>query len=1586
MNRVLLSNEKSFQYGKLLLTLFCTLAFTPVFFQKNSIEKNIPGNEKLTIPSALQSGTPSIGAALHIAGVDYATSGTPKNFDLILEAVVKNTGSEDLFNHALTTNLGSPVWLGTAFKEVVTAPAIILSGTHGNVTNATLAPLPNPGFNGNGNLLNGGGVLEPGQSYVVRFRIEVDPDAPGAPVVPKMQVFAMGDAPDGSGGFITVTDESDSGFDPETINAGWPGAPGGFNDPTPLTNCWQLLGNGITCNNLVQVSVNQNCIANLMPDMVLEGEFQHCTGDYLFPLGGYYRVAEVKTLNNIIVPDLDTTTVGIYEISGAYVGQTLWVKVMDVVHKNLCWGQIHLEDKLAPVINCPSDPIPLFCNQDPQTVPAPAATDNCDPSPEIALTGQQVIDNNICDDGIYRIRRTYRATDQYGNESGFCTLEIHITRPPADFPEDINWHCTQYSNYPNITQPTALHPSVTDTDPSDGDIDVSPALPASVLSNTGSGTVNVAGGLCSYQVTTYDQTIVSCGASIKIIRTWTVIDWCTGNFIVTGVGGEDNTQIIKVIDNTAPSISLAPFEVNANIPGQHPQPCRSTGFLLPPVVSDNCNNVTVTIITPVGEAVYLPGGGIQGGFIPMPGLPIGTHLITYTATDACGNQTSINVPVTVADNTTPAAVCDGITAVSLTTTGLATVFAQTFDDGSTDNCCIDYFEVRRMTDNCNDSHDDTVFGPSIVFCCADLAANPVTVVFRAYDCYGNFNDCMVNVEVSDKMVPVVMSCPPQQRITCDYYMENLELQLEQLAGNQAAQSQLLDPLFGTPNFFDNCSYTVQKTFVQTLDLCREGVITRTWKATDPGGNVSGTCTQNIFVDHVSDWGVEFPADITVNCGNTVPDFGEPKIFNETCEMIATSYTDEIFTTVPDACYKILRTWQIINWCVVGNAVDQEVTETAENLIGLPYPACDFDGDGDCDSRTFRDSWNTTHQPGAAQANQATVPDTDPDSNPWDGFISFQQVIKVIDQVAPVFANGCTIPDVCVADAICVATVTLPTPAIQDCSTLITVTATGSLGTGLGPFLNVPPGTYTVTYLATDNCNNQKPCSTTVKVKDCKKPTVFCDDLITDIMSVNPPMVPVNARLLDAGSNDNCSDNLYFSFSSNIADSVKIYFCDELGEDSVEIWVTDEAGNQDFCITTVTVQDNFDNCTNPLVASLGGKIDNEAGAHIGNVSVNMNGQASGNVTTNSAGNYLFPGVPLGSDVSVVPLKDDNHLNGVTTFDMVQISKHILNIAPLNSPYKMIAADVNNSKNITTFDLVEIRKLVLLINTKFPNNTSWRFVDKDFVFPVPTNPWATPFPEIISINNIPADVLDADFVAIKVGDVNNSASFAGEPGDRSTAGHFLLETKDATLEAGNVYVVELTARDLEVSGFQFTLNFDPEMLDFQEILPSLTDLGNFGLTRLDEGAINVSWNEHGTRWEEGPALRLVFHAKTTCRLSEALSLNSRFIPAEAYNPDGELMDVSLQFTENEPAGRFELLQNKPNPFSDETVIGFYLPQSGSASLTITDASGKLIKRWENEFPAGYNEMRLQRQELPATGVLNYRLDTSFGSAIKRMILIK
>ena len=116
-------------------------------------------------------------------------------------------------------------------------------------------------------------------------------------------------------------------------------------------------------------------------------------------------------------------------------------------------------------------------------------------------------------------------------------------------------------------------------------------------------------------------------------------------------------------------------------------------------------------------------------------------------------------------------------------------------------------------------------------------------------------------------------------------------------------------------------------------------------------------------------------------------------------------------------------------------------------------------------------------------------------------------------------------------------------------------------------------------------------------------------------------------------------------------------------------------------------------------------------------------------------------------------EDFLTNGVTTYDLTIITKHILGIEALDSPYKMIAADVNNSKTITTLDLIHIRRAILQQIQEFPGKDAWMFIPADQDIDL-SNPWA--YNEDLIIDNIQADQA-VDFIAIKVGDVSDSANF-------------------------------------------------------------------------------------------------------------------------------------------------------------------------------------------------------------------------------------
>ncbi|MCB0519450.1 MAG: hypothetical protein H6577_18375 [Lewinellaceae bacterium] len=1262
----------------------------------------------------------------------------------------------------------------------------------------------------------------------------------------------------------------------------------------------------LSCENSVNVSLDQSGLAVITPNVLLDG---------------YYNTYQGFTVTI-------TTQAGVYlgnTIDCSQIGKTLIGKVTVDCTGNSCWSNLHVEDKKAPLFNCPADPIEIPCNTDLDNYPHPPVADNCDPNPFIALSGFQVDNTDVCN-GV-TITQTWTATDNFDNQSS-CVQVLHISPDSSlHFPEDRIWECTQYTLFPNITDPT----------PYDG-----------ILATTGSGIPDGATGpYCPFSYLHIDDTLAACGNTFKIIRTWSALNWCTGQIILTDSDGNDNEQIIKILDVKKPTMTVPPITLSANITGTLAVNCASTGLLPAPTFADDCSQVTIRIFTPIGEAIYVNGvDGKQGGYVPSPGLTIGNHTILYKAIDDCGNVNEIPVNAAVVDDVIPTVICDEITDVNLDIQGYADIMATTFDDGSHDNCCLDKMWAKRMGD------PDSYFGPTVSFSCDD---DEVMVVLRVFDCFGNYNECMVTAVVNDKIAPTCIA-PPQKTIACTNLPPDIT--------DAWLQTQ------GIPNYYDNCNAVVTELpHVENINACGEGHIIRRFVAVDDAGNVSNTCEQHIYVTPVSDWIIHFPPNYHGECGDTIT-AGMTTTENFGCDLLAVSHKDQYFSVTGDtaACYKIVRTWSVINWCYYDPYAPPVVVLTDEFGAWIDET-----------------SYNNY------------------------GHYQYQQIIKVHDTTPPTlsFPFDTTF---CTLDADCQSgDVSLPIQIDGECSDDFEIVyhldfnndlSYDANGTGFyeGP---APIGHHRIVYVVKDACYNESELTVEFSVVDCKKPTPVCiSGLIVEIMQTG--MIQICASSFNDKSFDNCPGPLTFSFSQDVTDSCRIFTCADTYQNlPIEMWVTDAAGNQAFCTTTLQIQDNIFSCN--IGVPIVGMLMTEAHDAVQDASVQLNSVAiNPSMMTGNDGMYHFDNVNTGDDYSITPAKDDNYLNGVTTFDLVLISKHILGIQPLTSPYKLIAADANNSHTVTTFDLVALRKLILMIDSNLPNNTSWRFVDKAFQFQNPANPWQPMFPEVINLNNLAGGMNNADFIAVKIGDVNGSAvpndNFAGGNGDRG-AGMLMFMADKSELVAGNTVQVSLKAKDFQdVYGFQFTIDYDMNALQFQGIVPtSMTSPENFGLNLVNEGAITVSWYETVpmTLPDDEAIITLAFLVKSAGQLDGAVGISSRFTHAEAYIGENmEIVDVDISFEDGQvsAAGEaqragFELYQNVPNPFVDFTTIGFKLPKASHAIFTILDGQGRVVMNFEGDYPAGYNEIRLQAHQLSAgDGILYYRLETPEFSATQKMTNLK
>ncbi|MBK9211856.1 MAG: T9SS type A sorting domain-containing protein [Saprospiraceae bacterium] len=1357
-----------------------------------------------------------------------------------------------------------------------------------------------------------------------------------------------------------------------------------------------VVNHSLLCNQLANIALDEDCRAPVTPGMVLVGGPYACFNRY--------QVTVMNT-NGTVVPSATVTS--------AHLGQTLQVKVTDPIVGNTCWGFIKVEDKMPPRFTCRDYTIPCTDTRDANSF-RPAIIDNCGTVVNIRYS-ETILSSDQCSGQYWRvIRRIWTAEDSFGN-TGTCTQYIYYTRLSII---GLSWP----SHYDGVS------------------VGALPVLECGgSWDSNGNGYPDVSetgtpgGTSCNIQATHRDEVIKVCGddagttaleGTFKVLRFWTVLDWCTGEIA-------SHLQLIKVGDHgtpivTCPVYPTRPLALGTGAPGSlvaslgnnvtlstDYNSCTASYNFPPATVTDGCSSVIrrgwlvgTDVVTGLEAFRINTNGGI------VRNIPVGNYRVCHFIEDECDNIGTCCFNIAVRDYVSPVAICKTYLTIGLGDNGRGRIQATDFDNGSYDNCGIVTWRVRRMSDPCH-SPAITTFRDTVAFCCTDVNKK-IAVVMRVTDANGNYNECMDSVLVQDKLPPII-TCPPDINIDCRYPYElgNLGIFGTVVNGGNGSNYVFRDSIFIDERYghigrhsegqqdrrhfvgvngiaYDNCSLNLAYSESPSI-FCNRGSITRRWTASDAAG--SRSCVQYINIYNTYEFnGADFnvltassgqppydvpfsnynntrdynwddmhdiywPADYTTNqCGaaldtaNIPWPYKKPWFREDICSNVGVGYDDWYFdfeVGSSQGCKKVIRKWKVIDWCQKDQAGNFATWMYDQVLVVMNSLAPNF-------TNCAPVSW-CHNGPGCGPHFQSlTITATD-DCDPETKLRYRYQVDIDNNGTFDFFGTGSTI----------------------------------------NPASGWPLGTHRVVWEVEDGCGNKETCTQIVTIRDCKKPSPVCIELIAELMPTTCMIELWASDFVAANSsNDNCPGPYRYTFDAAGNQPNRVFTLADVGRVPVNIYMWDAAGNSDFCITTATIQNNMP-CNTGVSRLLSGTVKTELNTDVKDTKVSVmdanNNEVSYRMST-STGEYDF-GVMTASNQTVVPTRDDNHRNGISTADIIAIQKHILGSQALSTGYKMIAADVNKSNSITAADLVELRKLVLFKIDKFSNNTSFRFVDKKYNLTT-GNVFSTSFPEKATLTTAEVNNVFVNFVAVKVGDVNDNAvvNLTGTPEERS--GKTLsFNVAEANYTAGETVKVTMNAASFNnINGYQFTTNFDNQRLEFVGFEAGKLNVNddNFGFTMLESGKITTSWsNPTAVSVNDNEGLfTLVFKARSNGTVSESVYATSEVTTAQAYNAAGETLNVGLNFIGKDgvKVQGFALYQNQPNPWGTETLIGFNLPESMKAKVSIYDVTGKVLKVVERTFNKGYNSVTLNKGELPATGVMYYQLDAADFSAAKKMIILE
>lgn len=358
---------------------------------------------------------------------------------------------------------------------------------------------------------------------------------------------------------------------------------------------------------------------------------------------------------------------------------------------------------------------------------------------------------------------------------------------------------------------------------------------------------------------------------------------------------------------------------------------------------------------------------------------------------------------------------------------------------------------------------------------------------------------------------------------------------------------------------DTCDPAPTVNVSGTVNTNAVGTYTLTYSATDANGNTSGTVTRTVIVADTTPPTITLNGGnpLTVQCGTTFSDPGATA--NDTCAGALTvnasgtvntsapgSYTRTYTATDPSGnTATVTRTVNVVDTTAPTVTLNGPATLTIQ--CGNTFTDPGATGTDTCDSTVSINVSGTvnTNTPGTYVITYTGFDDAGNASTP------VTRTVTVQDTLPPTItlngANPLTVQ--------CGASFTDPGATASDqCDSSVPVSASGSVNTS-------SPGSYTITYTATDDSGNTATATRTVEVVDTTAPVVTLNGSTT-------VTVECRGSFSDPGAtaNDSCDGALSVTTTGSVNTNVP-------GVYTLTYSASDTAGNTGTATRTVNVVDS-----------------------------------------------------------------------------------------------------------------------------------------------------------------------------------------------------------------------------------------------------------------------------------------------------------------------------------------------------------------------------------------------------------------------------
>ncbi len=367
-------------------------------------------------------------------------------------------------------------------------------------------------------------------------------------------------------------------------------------------------------------------------------------------------------------------------IDRSHLGYEMVYKATDIFG-NSCWGILKVEDKAAAPLICKKDTISCFelsyYLQHVDTV-----VDAC--SGTIRYHFDWQIIDSTCENRYAGLAIQKITNWDQWNNSFNCTDTFLIEKSKfSDLlpPDNFILSCESFAGSPlDYINPDSLLSYqklgiISESLLAVPYIDTFPVYP-------------VGSPLCNLKALYNDEVANLCGNGMIVRREWRVLDWCT--FLDTIF-----IQYLRIEDTRAPRASVVTPILKANT---HPHDCFGTITRYRTQNFSDCSDYEVTMFYSYADPENGRTVHVQAALFDDIILPVGSNLVYFTATDACGLTSIKTVEATVTDASYPNVICDEKTTLTVDPDKCwSRLYAIDLNNDSKDNCHTHlHFAIARM--------------------------------------------------------------------------------------------------------------------------------------------------------------------------------------------------------------------------------------------------------------------------------------------------------------------------------------------------------------------------------------------------------------------------------------------------------------------------------------------------------------------------------------------------------------------------------------------------------------------------------------------------------------------------------------------------------------------------------------------------------------------------------------------------------------------------------------------------------------------------------------------------------------------------